>query len=95
MPPTNQTHSKVNWFLYQPSNISLQVPCVELEFLANYLAELSLVEYRFLKFLPSLIAASAVFLARWTLNQSDHPWVCISLSLSRLRLDLAFMENFF
>ncbi|KAK9029587.1 hypothetical protein V6N11_026699 [Hibiscus sabdariffa] len=54
-------------------NIS-QVPCMELEFLANYLAELSLVEYNFLKFLPSLIAASAVFLARWTLNQSVHPW---------------------
>ncbi|XP_039027348.1 cyclin-A2-4-like [Hibiscus syriacus] len=47
---------------------------MELEFLANYLAEPSLVEYNFLKFLPSLIAASAVFLARWTLNQSVHPW---------------------
>ncbi|KAB2629408.1 cyclin-A2-2-like [Pyrus ussuriensis x Pyrus communis] len=53
---------------------SYKVPCVELELLANYLAELALVEYGFLKFLPSLIAASAVFLARWTLNQSDHPW---------------------
>lgn len=47
---------------------------VDLEFLANYLAELTLVEYSFLRFLPSLIAASAVFLARWTLDQSDHPW---------------------
>ncbi|KAM2544665.1 hypothetical protein TB1_016327 [Malus domestica] len=53
---------------------SYKVPCLELELLANYLAELTLVEYSFLKFLPSLIAASAVFLARWTLNQSDHPW---------------------
>ncbi|KAH1212979.1 Cyclin-A2-2 [Glycine max] len=26
------------------------------------------------KFLPSLIAASAVLIARWTLNQSEHPW---------------------
>jgi cyclin A len=48
--------------------------------LANYLAELTLVEYNFLKLLPSLIAASVVFLARWTLNQSDHPWVCSFLS---------------
>ncbi|XP_021758099.1 cyclin-A2-2-like isoform X1 [Chenopodium quinoa] len=46
----------------------------DLEYLANYLAELTLVEYSFLRFLPSLIAASAVFLARWTLDQSDHPW---------------------
>lgn len=55
--------------------IILQVPFIELEFLANYLAELTLVEYTFLRFLPSLIAASAVFLARWTLDQTDHPWV--------------------
>lgn len=54
---------------------NLQDSLVDLEFLANYLAELTLVEYNFLRFLPSLIAASAVFLARWTLDQSDHPWV--------------------
>ncbi|KAJ4828251.1 hypothetical protein Tsubulata_012057 [Turnera subulata] len=58
----------------QAAQAPCKVPCVELELLANYLAELTLAEYNFLKFLPSLIAASAVFLARWTLNQSDHPW---------------------
>ncbi|KAH7574192.1 hypothetical protein JRO89_XS03G0263900 [Xanthoceras sorbifolium] len=58
----------------QAAQASYEVSCVELEFLANYLAELTLVEYDFLKFLPSLTAASAVFLARWTLNQSEHPW---------------------
>ncbi|KAM6544027.1 hypothetical protein CsatB_008474 [Cannabis sativa] len=58
----------------QAAQSSYEVPCVELEFMANYLAELTIVDYSFLKFLPSLIAASAVFLARWTLNQSDHPW---------------------
>ncbi|PON57964.1 Cyclin [Parasponia andersonii] len=58
----------------QAAQSSYEVPCVELEFMANYLAELTLVDYSFLKFLPSLIAASAVFLARWTLSQSDHPW---------------------
>lgn len=58
----------------QAAQTSYKVPCVELEFLANYIAELTLVDYSFLKYLHSLIAASAVFLARWTLNQSDHPW---------------------
>lgn len=58
----------------QAAQASYKLPSVELEFLANYLAELTLVEYSFLKFLPSLIAAAAVFLARWTLDQSDHPW---------------------
>ncbi|KAK9141562.1 hypothetical protein Syun_010962 [Stephania yunnanensis] len=51
-----------------------KVPCLEMEFLAYYLAELTLVDYGFLKFLPSLIAASAVFVARWTLDQSGDPW---------------------
>ncbi|XP_051151139.1 cyclin-A2-1-like [Andrographis paniculata] len=58
----------------QAAQVSYKAPSVELEFLANYLAELTLIDYNFLKYLPSLIAASAVFLARWTLDQSDHPW---------------------
>ncbi|XVF25044.1 hypothetical protein REPUB_Repub13aG0179800 [Reevesia pubescens] len=49
-------------------------PSIELEYLANYLAELTLIDYGFLNFAPSIIAASAVFLARWTLDQSSHPW---------------------
>ncbi|XP_071717861.1 cyclin-A2-2-like [Rutidosis leptorrhynchoides] len=53
---------------------SYKVRVVELESLSNYLAELSLTEYSFLKFTPSLIAASSVFLAKWTLDQNEHPW---------------------
>ncbi|XP_066377369.1 cyclin-A2-1-like [Miscanthus floridulus] len=53
---------------------SRKTPSMTLGFLANYLAELTLTDYDFLKFLPSLLAASAVFLARWTLDQSDQPW---------------------
>ncbi|KAL5144970.1 Cyclin-A2-2 [Glycine soja] len=58
----------------QAAQSSYKAPCVELEFLANYLAELALVECNFFQFLPSLVAASAVFLAKWTLNESEHPW---------------------
>ncbi|KAL1532460.1 cyclin-A2-1-like isoform X1 [Salvia divinorum] len=58
----------------QAAQASYKVPSVELEFLANYLAELTLVEYSFLKYLPSVTAASAIFLARWTIDQSDNPW---------------------
>ncbi|KAF2544826.1 hypothetical protein F2Q70_00020003, partial [Brassica cretica] len=47
---------------------------LELEFLASYLTELTLIDYHFLKFPPSVIAASAIFLAKWTLDQSKHPW---------------------
>ena len=63
-------------FLRAAHASDLQKPRVEMEFLANYLIELTLIDYEFLKFLPSVIAASAVFLAKWTLNQSSHPWVC-------------------
>ncbi|KAI3728195.1 hypothetical protein L6452_16827 [Arctium lappa] len=53
---------------------SYKAPVIELEFLANYLAELTLIDYSFLKFLPSLIAASAIFLAKWILDQDEDPW---------------------
>ncbi|KAK1362988.1 Cyclin N-terminal domain-containing protein [Heracleum sosnowskyi] len=49
-------------------------PSLELEYLSNYLAELTLIDNSFLKFIPSIVAASAVFLAKWTLDQSSHPW---------------------
>ncbi|GER29543.1 cyclin [Striga asiatica] len=58
----------------QAAQVSYKVPSVELEFLANYLAELTVTDYSFLKYLPSMIAASAVLLAKWTLDQSEHPW---------------------
>ncbi|KAG6516803.1 hypothetical protein ZIOFF_027283 [Zingiber officinale] len=58
------------------ANALSENPTLTFGHLANYLAELTLVEYSFLKFLPSVIAASAVFLARWTLqsHQTNHPW---------------------
>ncbi len=55
----------------------MQAPSLSLEFLGNFLAELTLMEYSFLPYLPSLIAASAVFMAKLTLDSSRHPWVCI------------------
>mmetsp|Transcript_17994 Transcript_17994/g.32027 ORF Transcript_17994/g.32027 Transcript_17994/m.32027 type:complete len:243 (-) Transcript_17994:283-1011(-) len=43
---------------------------IKLSYLANYLTELSLLDYRMLHFLPSKVAASALFLARVTLGKS-------------------------
>ncbi|KAM0011474.1 putative cyclin domain-containing protein [Helianthus debilis subsp. tardiflorus] len=73
----NLSVATVNKFLRRfiiAAQSSYKSPVVELEYLAKYLAELTLVEYGFLRFLPSLIAASAVFLAKWTLDQIEHPW---------------------
>ncbi|KAH7289592.1 hypothetical protein KP509_30G011000 [Ceratopteris richardii] len=49
-------------------------PSTQLEFLGNYLAELTLLDYGFLKYLPSMIASSAVFLAKVTLDPTVRPW---------------------
>ncbi|KVI06719.1 G2/mitotic-specific cyclin C13-1-like [Cynara cardunculus var. scolymus] len=51
-----------------------EMPNLQLEFLGYYLAELSLLEYGCLKFLPSMVAASVIFLSRFTVNPSSHPW---------------------
>ncbi|KAK4274644.1 hypothetical protein QN277_017838 [Acacia crassicarpa] len=47
---------------------------LQFEFLTYYLAELSLLEYSCVKFLPSLVAASVIFLARFMLSPKTHPW---------------------
>ncbi|XP_060173383.1 putative cyclin-A3-1 [Lycium barbarum] len=47
---------------------------LQLEFLGYYLAELSLLDYSCVKFLPSLVAAAVIFLSRFTLQPKSHPW---------------------
>ncbi|OQU77685.1 hypothetical protein SORBI_3009G087100 [Sorghum bicolor] len=47
---------------------------LHLEFLANYICELSLLDYSLLCYLPSLVAASAVFLAKYILMPIKNPW---------------------
>ncbi|MCD7470774.1 hypothetical protein HAX54_010884 [Datura stramonium] len=49
-------------------------PDLQLEFLGFYLAELSLLDYNCVKFLPSLVAAAVIFLSRFTFKPKSHPW---------------------
>ncbi|KAL7122443.1 hypothetical protein ACP275_01G046500 [Erythranthe tilingii] len=42
--------------------------------MASYVVELSLVSYEMLRYLPSMVAASTVFLTRWILFPGDGPW---------------------
>ncbi|KAL5732048.1 Cyclin-A1-3 [Ranunculus cassubicifolius] len=53
---------------------SNEVPSLQLECLGNYVAELSLLEYNMLWYSPSLIAASAIFLAKFILQPAKRPW---------------------
>ncbi|GAA0139989.1 kinase activator [Lithospermum erythrorhizon] len=57
-----------------------ETPNLNLESLACYLAELSLLDYACVKFLPSLVAAAVIFLTRFTLDPKSHPW---SMDLQR------------
>ncbi|CAD6267242.1 unnamed protein product [Miscanthus lutarioriparius] len=45
-----------------------------MEFLGSYLAELSLLDYGCLRFLPSFVAASVMFVARLTIDPNVNPW---------------------
>ncbi|XP_023644507.1 LOW QUALITY PROTEIN: cyclin-A3-3-like [Capsella rubella] len=51
-----------------------KVPHFQLEPLCCYLSELSMLDYSCVKFVPSLLAASAVFLARYIIRPEQHPW---------------------
>ncbi|CAH9078163.1 unnamed protein product [Cuscuta europaea] len=51
-----------------------ETPDLELEFLSYYLAELSLLDYCCLQFLPSLVASAVIFLSRFTIQPNLHPW---------------------
>lgn len=48
--------------------------CSSFEYLSWFLVELSLLDYSCLRFLPSMVAASAIFVARFTLEPEKHPW---------------------
>jgi len=53
----------------------LQDSQLQIEFLCCYLSELSMLDYTCVKYLPSLLSASAVFLARFIIRPKQHPWV--------------------
>ncbi|KAJ8450309.1 hypothetical protein Cgig2_004766 [Carnegiea gigantea] len=56
------------------AQVMTDVPSMQLECLANYIAELSLLDYHMLRHAPSLTAAAAVFLAKYVLSPSQRPW---------------------
>ncbi|XP_030495266.1 putative cyclin-A3-1 isoform X2 [Cannabis sativa] len=58
-------------------------PNLHLEFLSYYLAELSLLDYHCVKFLPSLVAASVIFLARFIVKPKVFPWTLTLQNHSR------------
>ncbi|OQU91386.1 hypothetical protein SORBI_3001G169800 [Sorghum bicolor] len=70
--PTPKTFLRM--FIRSAQEDNNKCPSLQLEFLGNYLCELSLLDYSLLRFLPSLVAASVVFVARLTLDPHTNPW---------------------
>ncbi|KAK8958446.1 Cyclin-A3-2 [Platanthera guangdongensis] len=55
--------------------VHIQYPNLLLELMGCYLAELSLLVYRCVQFIPAVVAASAVFVAKFTINKENPPCV--------------------
>ncbi|KAG2536650.1 cyclin-A3-1-like [Panicum virgatum] len=70
--PTTKTFLRL--FIRSAQEDNKKYHSLSLEFLGSYLAELSLLDYGLLRFLPSLVAASVVFVARLTLDPHTNPW---------------------
>ncbi|ESW08718.1 hypothetical protein PHAVU_009G068900 [Phaseolus vulgaris] len=67
----------VNTFLRRFADVASgnqMTPNSQIEFLGCYLAELSLLDYDCLRFLPSIVAASVVFLSRFIISPEVRPW---------------------
>ncbi|KAL3840450.1 hypothetical protein ACJIZ3_025041 [Penstemon smallii] len=67
----------VKTFLRRFIRIALEdygISSLKLNFLCCYLGDLSLLDYKGVKFLPSLVAASVVFLSRFMLQPNRLPW---------------------
>ncbi|KAL0697089.1 hypothetical protein Bca4012_064269 [Brassica carinata] len=67
----------VNSFIRRFTRVALEdfkAPHLQLEPLCCYLSELSILDYKAVKFVPSMLAASAVFLARFIIRPKQHPW---------------------
>ncbi|KAF8084771.1 hypothetical protein N665_0701s0001 [Sinapis alba] len=67
----------VNSFIRRFTRVAqedFKVRHLQLEPLSFYLSELSILDYKAVKFVPSMLAASAVFLARFIICPKQHPW---------------------
>ncbi|XP_038725090.1 cyclin-A1-4-like [Tripterygium wilfordii] len=51
-----------------------EISSMKFECLANYIVELSLLDYNMLRYSASLTAASAIFLSKFILSPSKRPW---------------------
>ncbi|XP_044480345.1 cyclin-A1-1-like [Mangifera indica] len=71
---TKATRLLLDYTFLGSGGAQLQVLSLQLECLANYMVELSILVYNMLKYAPTLAAAPATFLANFILFRSKKPW---------------------
>ncbi|XP_068322206.1 cyclin-A3-1-like [Pyrus communis] len=69
-PPTTKNFLR----LFTRAALEINKSAGMFEFLSCFLLELSLLDYSCVQFLPSVVAASAIFLSRFTIQPYVHPW---------------------
>lgn len=88
-----QIQQKFVIFVSKSVFILMQSFNFQLQFLGYYLAELSLLDYNCVKFLPSLVAASSIFLARFMIKPKMTPWVRARVSDIKFYFLIFFIHN--
>ncbi|WCJ38434.1 Cyclin-A3-1 [Euphorbia peplus] len=73
-PPNVEDFCYVTDITYNKEEENCKSTNLQFEFLSCYFAELSLLDYGCLRFSLSVIAASAVFLSRFTIQVEEPPW---------------------
>ncbi|CAL5204711.1 unnamed protein product [Lathyrus oleraceus] len=73
---------------------------LQFEYLCDYLADLSLLEYESIRFLPSVVAASVIFLARFIIQPEVHCWTpslceCLGYKSSELKECVVILHDLY
>ncbi|KAI3774681.1 hypothetical protein L1987_49241 [Smallanthus sonchifolius] len=72
--PSNPTPKTFLRIFVRAAQGDIMPSCSTFEFLSWFLVELSLLDCSCLRFLPSMVAASAAFVAKYTTQPEKHPW---------------------
>ncbi|KAK6946029.1 Cyclin, C-terminal domain, partial [Dillenia turbinata] len=88
--PTIKTFLRRFSMAVQESNQDLDM---HFKFLTCYLAELRMADCKYVWFLPSMVAASAIFLANFTLQPMVHPWNLTPAELKDCALSMHGLQS--
>ncbi|KAI3744818.1 hypothetical protein L1987_57911 [Smallanthus sonchifolius] len=72
--PSNSTPKNFLRIFVTAAQGDIMPSCSTFDFLSWFRVELSLLDYNCLRFLPSMVAASTAFVAKYTIQPEKHLW---------------------